>query len=262
MMSSGLGAGFGGGGVGEGVDGAAGEAPGDVEDDAGDDDGGDGVGEFECGDVEVLADEAGGEAEEDGDGGPDVGAEVDGVGFEGFARCFGGDAVELAGAGVVDGDGEEQDDEGPDGEVEGEVFAWSDAVDGFGEDPDAGAEHEDGFDGGGEAFDLAVAVGVVGVGGAVGDLDGEEGDAGGDEVDAGVGGLGEHAERAGEDAGEEFEQGDAEGGEDGEERGGALGAVRGRGLLRAGPLCSSGRWYRVFGGLQVLCRRRRVSARR
>ena len=164
---AGLSAGLHGRGVGEGVDGAAGEVPGDVEDDGRDDDGGDRVGEFECGDVEVFANVGGGEAEEDGDGGPDVGAEVDGVGFEGFAFGLGGDAKELAGAGVVDGDGEEEDEEGPDGEFEGEVLAMGDAADGFGEDPDAGAEHEDGFDGGGEAFDLAVAVGVVGVGGAV-----------------------------------------------------------------------------------------------
>ena len=210
--------------------------PGDVEDDAGDEDSGDGVGEFERGDLPVLAGVGCGEAEEDGERGPDVGAEVDGVGFEGFASGLVGDAVEFAGAGEVDGDGEEQDDEGPDGEFEGEVLAEDDAADGFGEDPDAGAEHEDGFDGGGEAFDLAVAVGVVVVGGAVGDLDGEEGDGGGDEIDAGVRGFGEHAEGAGEEAGEEFEERDAEGGEDGEERGGTLGLVRGCGLLGRGRL--------------------------
>ena len=233
---AGLGASLGWCGVGEGVDGAAGEVPGDVEDDAGDEDGGDGVGELELRDVPVLAGVGGGEAEEDGEGGPDVGAEVDGVGFEGFALGLVGDALEFAGAGEVDGDGEEQRDEGPDGKFEGEVLAEDDAADGFGEDPDAGGEHEDGFDEGGEAFDLAVAVGVVVVGGAVGDLDGEEGDGGGDEVDAGVGGLGEHAERAGEEAGEEFEEGDGEGGEDGEERGGTLGVVRGRGLFWHGRL--------------------------
>src|ERR1700677_2635019 len=112
------------------------------------------------------------------------------------------------------------------------MLAMNDAVYGFGEDPYAGGEHEDGFDGGGEAFDLAVAVGVAGVGGAVGDLDGEEGDGCGDEVDAGVGGFGEHAEGAGEEAGEELEESDTEGGEDGEERGGALGVVRAGGLFR------------------------------
>jgi len=184
--------------------------------------------------VVALADVAGSEAEEDCDGGPDVGAEVNGVGFEGFAFGFGGDVVEPAGAGVVDGDGEEQNEEGPDGEREGEMLSVGDTTDGFGEDPDAGAEHEDGLDAGGEAFDLAVAVGVVGVGGSVGDLYGEEGDGGGDEVDAGVGGFGEHAEGAGEEAGEEFEKRDGEGGEHGEERGGTLGAVRGGGLFGLG----------------------------
>jgi hypothetical protein len=226
---AGLGAGLGGGGVGEDVDGAAGELVGDVEDDAGDEDGGDGVGEFEGGDVPVCAREGGDEAEEDGGGGPDVRAEVDSVGFEGLAFGLAGDAIELAGAGVVDGDGEEEDEEGPDRELEGEMLAGDDAANGFGEDPDAGGEHEDGFDGGGEAFDLAVAIGVAGVGGAVGELDGEEGDGGGDEVDAGVGGLGQHAEGASEEAGEQLEQSDAEGSEHGEERGGTLGVVRGRG---------------------------------
>ncbi len=80
-----------------------------------------------------------------------------------------GDAMEGAGAGEVDGDGEEKDEKGPDGEVEGEVLVEEDAADGLGDDPDAGGEHEDGFDEGGEAFDLAVAVVVVLVGGAVGD---------------------------------------------------------------------------------------------
>ena len=79
--------------------------------------------------------------------------------------------------------------------------------------------------GGGEAFELAVAVVVLLVGGAVGDADGEEGDGGGDEVDAGVGGFGEHAERAGEDAGDELEQRDGRGGEHRGERGGALGVA-------------------------------------
>ena len=111
--------------------------------------------------------------------------------------------LEFARAREVDSDGEEQRDEGPEGEFEGEVLAEEDAADGFGEDPDAGAEHEDGFDAGGEAFDLAMAVGVAVVGGTVGDLDGEEGDAGSDEIDAGVCGLGEHAKRAGEEAGDE-----------------------------------------------------------
>ncbi len=111
------------------------------------------------------------------------------------------------------------------------MFVEEDAADGLGENPDAGGEHEEGLDEGGEAFNFAVAVVVVLVGGAVGDLDGEEGDGGGAEVDAGVGGLGEHAEGAGEEAGKELEQGDDQRGEDGQERGGTLGGVRVRGFF-------------------------------
>ena len=255
-----LSAGLGWSGVGESVDGAAGELPGDVEDDEGDDDGGDGVGEFQLRDLPVFAGVGCCEAEEDGEGGPDVGAEVDGVGFEGFAARVGRDAAELARAGEVDGDGQNKRDEGPDGEFEGEVLAEDDAPDGFGENPDAGGEHEDGFDAGGEAFDLAMAVGVAGVGGTVGDLDGEEGDAGGDEIDAGVCGLGEHAERAGEQAGDEFEECDCEGGEDGEERGGTLGLMLGCGLLGLGR-CAHQEDGTGFSGLRARLRRR-VSARR
>jgi len=134
------------------------------------------------------------EAGKNGEGRPDVGAEVDGVGSQSFASRFIGDALELAGAGEVDCDREKQRREGPDGEFEREMFAEGNAADGLGENPDAGAEHENGFDAGGEALDLAMAIGVDGVGGAVGDLDGEECDGGGDEVDAGVRGLREHSE--------------------------------------------------------------------
>lgn len=197
--------------------------------------------------MKELADVGGGEAEEDGEGGPDVGAEVDGISGEGFAVVLASDGLKFFGAGVVDDDGEDEDGEGPDGEAEGEMFAEEDAVDGFGEDPYAGGEHEDGFDGGGEAFDLAVAVGVVGVGGTVGDLNGEEGDGGGDEVDAGVSGFRKHAEGAGEEASDELEQGDSEGGDDGEERSGTLCTVRGRGLVGLGRCAhrGDGTWFGV-----------------
>ena len=57
-----------------------------------------------------------------------------------------GNAVKFPGASEIDGDGEKQDDEGPDGDFEGEVFAEDDAADGLRENPDAGGEHEDGFD--------------------------------------------------------------------------------------------------------------------
>ncbi len=150
------------------------------------------------------------QAEKDCGGGPDVGAEVDCIGLERIAALLDGDAMEGAGAGVVHGHGEQKDGEGPDGPAEVEMGVMHDAVDGGAGDPDAGAEHEDGLEGGGEALQLAVAVVVLLVGGHVRYADGEEGDGGGDEIDEGVRGLAEHAERAGEQAGEELEQRDAE----------------------------------------------------
>ena len=113
----------GGRGVGEGVDGAAGELPRDAEDDAGDEDGGDGVGEFERGDVPVLAGVGCGQAEEDGE--EDQMSVRKWMASASRASLLGlaGDAVEFAGAGEVDGDGEEKGDEGPDRELEGEVLA-------------------------------------------------------------------------------------------------------------------------------------------
>ena len=145
-----------------------------------------------------------------------------------------------------------------------EVVVEDDAAERFADDPDAGGEHDAGFDECGEGFDLAVAVVVVLVGGTVGDLDGEEGDGGGDEVDGGVGGFAQHAERAGDDAGDEFEQGDEGGGEDGEDGGRALGGVRlGSGVLVRGRW-AHGRDATAFaaahaGGAALLARRRRWS---
>ena len=136
-----------------------------------------------------------------------------------------GDAVQGAGAGVIDGDGEQKNGEGPDGEGKGEMLVEEDAADGFGENPDAGGEHQEGLDEGGEAFDLSVTVVVIFVGGPVGDLDGEEGDRSGAEVDAGVCGLGEHAQRAGEQSGQQLEQGNDQSGEDRQQRGRTLGGV-------------------------------------
>jgi hypothetical protein len=140
---------------------------------------------------------------------------VDGVRGQGVRVVLGRDAAQGAGAGEVDQDGESQDQEGPDIQGQRKVVAEEDAVDGLIDDPEGGREHEAGFNEGGEAFDLAVTVVVIFVGGAVGHLDGEEGDGGGDEVDGGVRRLAQHAERAGEQAGEQLEQGDDRGGGDG-----------------------------------------------
>jgi len=67
-------------------------------------------------------------------------------------------------------------------------------VDGFPNNPGAGDEEQGGLEDGAEVFELGVAIGVVGVGGLVGDAHGEVGDDGGDEVEAGVRSLGEHTQ--------------------------------------------------------------------
>ncbi len=115
---------------------------------------------------------------------------MNGVGSERLGVDFRGDLPQGAGAGVVDHDREHEHDEGPDGEPKVEVMAAEeDAVDGLVDDPDGGGEHEAGLDEGGERLDLAVAIVVVFVGGAIGGAHGEEGDGGGDHIDAGMRGF-------------------------------------------------------------------------
>jgi hypothetical protein len=64
------------------------------------------------------------------------------------------DAVEGAGTGDVNRDGEKEDEEWPDRPMEVEVGVVADAVDGFEGDPKAGGDHEEDFKGGREAFEL------------------------------------------------------------------------------------------------------------
>ena len=84
-------------------------------------------------------------------------------------------------------------------------------------DPNGRAEHQEDLDKRRDVFNLGVAVGMVFVGGLVGDLDGQVGEPGADEVERGVGGVGQNAERAGKQTGGELEQGDDEGGQRGAE---------------------------------------------
>ena len=121
--------------------------------------------------------------------------------------------------------------------------AEDEAVDGLVDDPDGGGEHEAGFDEGGEGFDLAVAVVVVFVGGAAGDLDGEEGDRRGDKIDGGVCGLGQHAERTGEQAGDELERGN-DGGGRGQTKARRCAWRPGQCAAGWGAVVAMGGWYR------------------
>ncbi len=70
------------GGIEQSVDGLACELPAGEQDDDGDDERGDGIGKLQAGKSEVRAGPGGDESEKDGGGGPDVGAEVDGVGLQ------------------------------------------------------------------------------------------------------------------------------------------------------------------------------------
>ncbi len=101
----------------------------------------------------------------------------------------------------------------------------NEAANGFGHDPYAGGEHEAGFYKRRKALDLAMAVVVLLIGGTVGYLDREERDCSSDEVYGRVRRLGEHAQRSGEDARDEFKCCDEKRREHGEERGRALGGA-------------------------------------
>ena len=102
------------------------------------------------------------------------------------------------------------DEHGPDAWLDLHVMKEK-TVHGLVDDPDAGEEEQAGFDEGGDVFDLAVAVLILGVGGQVADAHGIEGDDGGDQIERGVQGLGENAEAAAENADDEFEDGDDDG---------------------------------------------------
>ena len=83
-----------------------------------------------------------------------------------------------------------------------------------------GHEDERAFDGGGEEFGFAVAVGVILVAGFGGDMEAKEADDAGDDVDDAFEGVGEHGDGLGEVVGGEFQHEE----EDGDDRYPALDA--------------------------------------
>ena len=85
------------------------------------------------------------------------------------------------------------------------MLAKEETPDRLRDDPDARCEHENGFDEGRKAFNFAVTVVVLFIRRSVSDVDGEERYQGSDEIDRRVCGLGQHAERAGEDPGKELQ---------------------------------------------------------
>ena len=92
---------------------------------------------------------------------------------------------------------------------------------GFVEDRQGGQNNEGAFKAGGEIFDLAVAIGVIGVGALGGDDDAAHGEAGGHHVDDGLQGIREDGGGVGEIEGNELDghqaRTDEQGGGDGQE---------------------------------------------
>ena len=104
--------------------------------------------------------------------GPDVGGEVQCVGFERLALVLGGDAAESAGAPPVHGHGNQHYNESPDGGFDFNP-AEKQSHGRFVDDPGASHQQQAGLYESGEIFDLAMAVLVVSVGGLIGDTNGE-----------------------------------------------------------------------------------------
>lgn len=92
------------------------------------------------------------------------------------------------------------------------------ALESFPNNVKRGEEQEAGFDKGGEAFEFGMTVGVVGVGGLVGDTNREKGDDGGDEVEAGMQRFRENAQTAGAKGKENLERDEDESAGDRRER--------------------------------------------
>ena len=214
------------------VDGLPGKPPGHTQDDGRHCESGDGISDFEAPDVEAFSEQGCKQTEEDGRRGPDIRAEVDSVCFKRERLVFLRGLMKLASAREINGDREQKDDEGPGAEGEREMLAKDQAAHGLGDDPDAGAEHENGLDKRGEALDLAVTIVVFVVGRTIGDANGKERDEGRNKIDGGVRCFGQHAERSGEQTGEQLERCDDKRGEYREESGGALGGASRRDTRR------------------------------
>ena len=103
----------------------------------------------------------------------------------------------------------------------GDGLGVEEAGPGLVENPQGRQDDEGAFKAGGEIFDLAVAVGVIGVGALGGDDDAAQGEAGGHHVDDGLQGIGEDGGGIGEIEGNEFHghqaRADEQGGGDGQQ---------------------------------------------
>ncbi len=152
---------------------------------------------------------------------PDVGGEVQGIGFQGLAVEFVGDPPQGARAPPVDAHGKKHDSKGRERRLD--FYAQEKhAQNGLVDYPDASNQKQTGLDEGRKILYLAMAILMVGVGRLVGDAYGKESDQGRNQVEAGVRGFGKNAETAGGDSHRDLEAGNDDGSEDGISGSGAL----------------------------------------
>jgi len=185
----------GGGGIEKSVERAAAELRTDPENHAGDGETRERVSINERGDVPDFAGPDKRDPENDDDGAPNIGGEMERIGFEGFAGVLGGDDVKRTGAGQVN---RQRDEENKDGhEAELNVHRMKEeAREGFIDNVERSQDEQTGFDESGEIFKFAVAVRMTLIGGLVRNAHGKKRDHRGDQVEAGMQRFGEHAEAA------------------------------------------------------------------
>src|SRR5579862_1604253 len=156
------------GGVEKGVHGAASESPTYRNHDPGHEEGGNGIGISEPFNPKDAPNENQPKTEYDHAGGPNVGGEMECVGFERLTVVFGRNAAEHPGAPPVESHREHHHCEGSDGRLDVDP-PKKEAQRRFVNDPSAGQQQEPGFDECRKVFDLAVAVLMVGICGLIGD---------------------------------------------------------------------------------------------
>ena len=200
----------------ENVDRLLAELVADEEDDEGHPDGGHGVGLGQpMGMVGegVLAQPDQGQSDDDDGRAPDVGREMESVRLEGLAAVLAGHAIEHPRAADVDADGDGHDQKSPQVGIHLDALE-EEALDRLVNDPGAGDEEENRLDQGAEVLDLAVPVRVIVVGRLARDAHGQVRDQGGDEIEKRVGRLGQDPQAHGQEADDELQQGQDDGGED------------------------------------------------
>src|ERR1700722_269272 len=126
---------------------------------------------------------------------PDIGGEMERIGFESLAGIFAGNAIQAARAKEINSHAAQQNDDG--GEAGTNALSVKEkTLKGFENNVKRGEEKQRGFDKRRKTFNLAVAIEVIGVGWLVGDSDREESDDRSKEIETGMHGLGQNAQAA------------------------------------------------------------------